>query len=405
MDTLVPRDERDTIEIVTAAIANATPLEVSGAGTKAGLGRPVAAQLRVSTGGMNGVSLYEPSELVLSARAGTPIREVTDLLAERGQELAFEPMDYGALYGVERGSGTIGGLMAVNASGPRRIKAGAARDHLLGFRAVSGRAEAFKSGGRVMKNVTGYDLSKLVTGSHGTLAILTEVTVKVLPKAEAEETLLILGLGDDEAILVLTEASGLPHEVSSFAHAPAAAAASMNGGFSGQSVTALRLEGPPVSIAKRKQDLVTHFKARCKEFGSLGAAESNSFWTAIRDVLPLAALDADIWRISTAPAEGARFVSLVKSGGAPLKSWFYDWAGGLVWLAAAPAPDCHEKPIRAAVTATGGHATLIRAPENARAAVPVFHPQPPALAALCARVKNSFDPERVLNRGRMREDL
>ena len=173
-------------------------------------------------------------------------------------------MDYCALYGMERGSGTIGGLIAVNASGSRRIKAGAARDHLLGFRAVSGRAEAFKSGGRVMKNVTGYDLSKLVTGSHGTLAILTEVTVKVLPKAEAEETLLILGLGDDEAIKVLTEASGLPHEVSSFAHAPAAAAPAMNGGFGGQSVTALRLEGPPVSISKRKQDLISHFKAQCR---------------------------------------------------------------------------------------------------------------------------------------------
>jgi glycolate oxidase FAD binding subunit len=405
METLVPRDERDTIEVVRAAIANATPLEVSGAGTKSRLGRPVAAELRISTTAMSGVSLYEPSELVLSAGAGTPIREITDLLAQRGQELAFEPMDYGALYGVEAGSGTIGGLIAVNASGPRRIKAGAARDHLLGFRAVSGRAEAFKSGGRVMKNVTGYDLSKLVTGSHGTLAILTEVTVKVLPKAEAEETLLILGLEDDEAIQVLTEASGLPHEISSFAHAPAAAAASMNGGFGGQSVTALRLEGPPVSIAKRKQDLVSHFKARCKEFGSLDAPESNGFWTALRDALPLAALDADIWRISTAPAEGARFVSLVKSGGVPLKSWFYDWAGGLVWLAVAQAPDCHEKAVRSAVDETGGHATLIRAPEAVRAAVPVFHPQPPALATLSARVKNSFDPERILNRGRMREDL
>ncbi len=405
MDTLVPRDERDAIEIVSAALADATPLEITGAGTKSGLGRPVAAQSRVSTGGMNGISLYEPSELVLSAGAGTPLREITDLLAQHGQELAFEPRDYGALYGVESGSGTIGGLIAVNASGPRRIKAGAARDHLLGFRAISGRAEAFKSGGRVMKNVTGYDLSKLVTGSHGTLAILTEVTVKVLPKAEAEETLLILGLGDDEAIQVLTEASGLPHEVSSFAHAPAAASSSINGGFSGQSVTALRLEGPPVSITKRKQDLMTHFKARGKEFGSLDAPESNGFWTALRDALPLAALDADIWRISTAPAEGASFVSLLKSGGVPLKSWFYDWAGGLVWLAAAPAPDSHEKSIRAAVTATGGHATLIRAPEAVRTTVPVFHPQPPALAALSARVKKSFDPERVLNRGRMREDL
>ena len=405
MDTLIPRDERDAIEIVTAAIANAAPLEVSGAATKTGLGRPVTAQARVSMGGMSGVSLYEPSELVLSAGSGTPIREITDLLAQRGQELAFEPMDYCALYGMERGSGTIGGLIAVNASGPRRIRAGAARDHLLGFRAVSGRAEAFKSGGRVMKNVTGYDLSKLVTGSHGTLAILTEVTIKVLPKAETEETLLILGLGDDEAIKVLTEASGLPHDVSSFAHAPAAAAPAMNGGFSGQSVTALRLEGPPVSIAKRKQDLISHFKARCKEFGGLNAAESSSFWTALRDALPLAVLDADIWRISTAPAEGARVVSLLKGSGVPLRNWFYDWAGGLVWLAVAPAPDCHEKAVRTAVNATGGHATLIRGPEAARAALPVFHPQPPALATLSARVKTGFDPERILNRGRMRDDL
>ncbi len=405
METLFPRDERDAAEAVTSAIANGTPLEVRGAGTKTGLGRPVEASFCLSTAGMNGVSLYEPSELVLSAGAGTPLRDITDLLDARGQEFAFEPMDYGALYGKAPGSGTIGGLVAVNASGPRRIKAGAARDHLLGFRAVSGRAEAFKSGGRVMKNVTGYDLSKLVTGSHGTLAVLTEVTVKVLPKAEAEETLLMLGLGDVEAIGVLTEASGRPHEVSSFAHVPAAAAASLHGTFGGQSVTALRLEGPPVSIAKRKQDLLAHFNARCPESAGLEAAMSSAFWTSLRDVTPLAALDADIWRLSTAPTDGPRAVESLKRGGIPLRSWFYDWAGGLVWLATEPAPDSHEEPIRAAVNAVGGHATLIRAAESVRAAVPVFHPQPAALAALSARVKNSFDPQRVLNRGRMREDL
>ena len=406
METLFPRDERDAAEAVTSAIANGTPLEVRGAGTKTGLGRPVEASFCLSTAGMNGVSLYEPSELVLSAGAGTPLRDITDLLDARGQEFAFEPMDYGALYGKAPGSGTIGGLVAVNASGPRRIKAGAARDHLLGFRAVSGRAEAFKSGGRVMKNVTGYDLSKLVTGSHGTLAVLTEVTVKVLPKAEAEETLLMLGLGDVEAIGVLTEASGRPHEVSSFAHVPAAAAASLHGTFGGQSVTALRLEGPPVSIAKRKQDLLAHFNARCPEFrrsrsghvqrlldkparrhpagrtrcGYLASLHSPHRWATRRGV----------------PSNGAAFLSGAGSTIGPAVS---------VWLATEPAPDSHEEPIRAAVNAVGGHATLIRAAESVRAAVPVFHPQPAALAALSARVKNSFDPQRVLNRGRMREDL
>ncbi len=403
METLTPRDERETAAAVAVAIANGTPLEVCGAGTKTGLGRPMAARIRLSTAAMSGVSLYEPSELVLTAAAGTPVRDIVDLLAQRGQELAFEPLDYSALYGKEPMSGTIGGIVAVNASGPRRIKAGAARDHLLGFRAVSGRADVFKSGGRVMKNVTGYDLSKLITGSYGTLAILTEVTLKVLPKAEAEETLLIAGFEDAEAIEVLTEASGLPHEVSSLAHAPAVAAASLGGLLPGQSVTALRLEGPPVSIAKRKHDLIAHFKARGREFHSLDKAGSKTFWAAIRDVIPLAALDAAIWRISTAPTAGPQVVASLTKDGIPLKSWFYDWAGGLVWLAAAVAPDGHASSIRAAVN--GGHATLIRAAESVRSTVPVFHPQPAALAALSARVKYSFDPERILNRGRMREDL
>ena len=403
METFAPRDERETAEVVAAAIANGTPLEVSGAGTMRGLGRPSQAAFHLSSAAISGVTLYEPSELCLRAGGGTPVREIVDLLAQRGQELAFEPIDYGPLFGKEPASGTIGGLIAVNASGPRRIKSGAARDHLLGFRAVSGRGEVFQSGGRVMKNVTGYDLSKLMAGSYGTLAVLTEITLKVLPVAPAEETLVMGGVDDAEAIEILTEASGLPHDVSSLAHLPTSAASSL--GVSQESITALRLEGPPISIAKRKQDLMSHFKARCREFETFEEAQSKQLWGAIRDVIPLAALDADIWRISTAPTEGPGMVAKLLRGNAPLKSWFYDWAGGLVWLATEPAADAHAAAIRAAVDIAGGHATLIRAADAVRASVPVFHPQPPPLAALSARVKASFDPERILNRGRMREDL
>lgn len=405
METLAPRDEREAVDVVTAAIANGTPLEVTGSGSKRGLGRPMDAAVTLTAAAMSGVTLYEPSELVLRSGSGTPVREIVNLLAQRGQELAFEPMDYGPLYGQEPMSGTVGGLIAVNASGPRRIKAGAARDHLLGFRAVSGRGEVFQSGGRVMKNVTGYDLSKLMTGSYGTLAVLTEVTLKVLPKPPAEETLLMPGFEDAKAIGILTEASGLPHDVSSFAHVPAHAASSI-GVFSGSgNVTALRLEGPEQSIAKRKDDLMRHFKARCGQFDFLDEARSKAFWAAIRDVIPLAVLDADIWRISTAPTEGPSMISKLLGSGVPLKSWYYDWAGGLIWLATVSAGDAHATAIRSAVNAVGGHATLMRAAESVRATVPVFHPQPSALAALSARVKNSFDPERILNRGRMREDL
>ncbi|MGA7327185.1 MAG: FAD-binding protein [Rhodomicrobium sp.] len=405
MQTFAPKDEREVAEAVSAAIADGAPLEVSGTRSKRGLGRPSEAVLRLNTAAMNGVSLYEPSELCLRAASGTPVRSIIALIAQQGQELAFEPMDYGPLLGAEPMSGTAGGLIAVNASGSRRIKTGAARDHLLGFRAVSGRGEVFQSGGRVMKNVTGYDLSKLMAGSFGTLAVLTEVTLKVLPKAPSEETLIMSGLEDAEAIRVLTEASGLPQDVSSFAHLPAKAADSLTALSFPGSVTAMRLEGPTNSVSERKQALLKHFHGRCRSFDTLDESQSKQFWASVRDAVPVASLDANIWRVSTAPMEGPAIISKLATGDTSILSWFYDWAGGLIWLATERSPDAHAPAIRSAVNEAGGHATLIRASNEVRRSVPVFHPQPPALAALSARIKMSFDPERILNRGRMREDL
>ncbi len=407
VETLLPKDAKDLQEVFAAALANEEPLDVIGQASKSALGRPMTAGRRVGSASMTGVSLFEPAELVLTAGAGTPLREVINLLDQQGQQLAFEPIDYGPRFGNEPLSGTSGGLGASNASGPRRIKAGAARDHLLGFKAVSGRGELFQSGGRVMKNVTGYDLSKLMSGSYGTLAVMTEVTFKVLPKAETEETLLFSGLEDGAAVAVMTEASGLPHEVSSLAHLPAASAAALpNGaGAGGAGVTALRLEGPAVSVAKRKQDVMTHFKERAGDVQSLEELASQHFWTAVRDVAPLAGLDAQIWRLSTAPSLGAALVEAIRGQDVPVAGWLYDWAGGLIWLAVETVPDAHSDTIRAAVEAVGGHATLIRAADEVRSSTAVFHPQPAALAALTARIKNSFDPAHILNRGRMRDDF
>ncbi len=406
IETLLPKDEKDLEEVFSAALANEEPIDVVGQGSKSQLGRPMTAQRRIGSQAMTGVSLFEPAELVLTAGAGTPLREIINLLDQQGQQLAFEPIDYGPLFGKEAQSGTIGGLAATNAAGPRRIKVGAARDHLLGFKAVSGRGDVFQSGGRVMKNVTGYDLSKLMSGSYGTLAVLTEVTFKVLPKAEMEETLLFTGLEDAAAVAVMTEASGLPHEVSSLAHLPAAGTAALPEGMpKGTSLTALRLEGPAVSVAKRKRDLVAHFESRAGEPEALQGLGSERFWAALRDVVPLAGHDAQIWRLSTAPAEGAVLVEAIRAAEVPVTGWFYDWAGGLIWLAVERAPDAHAAAIRAAVEAVGGHATLIRADDAVRTTTPVFHPQPAALAALTARIKNSFDPAHILNRGRMRDDF
>ncbi|HEX9699490.1 MAG TPA: FAD-binding protein, partial [Acidobacteriota bacterium] len=212
-------------ELVAWAAAEEAPLEIVGRGSKQGFGRPVQAAHGLDLSALAGITLYEPEELVLAAHAGTPLAEIEAALAAQNQHLAFEPPDLGPLLGHEADDGSIGGVLACNLSGPRRLKSGAARDHFLGVAAVSGRGEVFKSGGRVVKNVTGYDLCKLLAGSHGTLAVMTDVTVKVMPRPEKTRTVMVFGQDDRQALVVMTQALNSPHEVSGAAHLPAAVAA------------------------------------------------------------------------------------------------------------------------------------------------------------------------------------
>jgi glycolate dehydrogenase FAD-binding subunit len=405
VEQYAPTSAEEVIAFIQAAVANEEPLEVGGNLTMQALGSPVEATRTLSTRNMSGVHFYEPSELVVSLSPGTTMRELTELLDSAGQELAFEPIDYGRLFGNEPLTGTVAGMVAVNATGPRRIKAGAARDHLLGFTAISGRGESFQSGGRVMKNVTGYDLSKLMTGSYGTLAVFTDLTLKVLPKPEMEETVTINGLSEQAAIDVMTEASGLPHEVSSFAHVPAGVCDALDAPlkFDG-SLTALRLEGPEISVTKRKADLQQHFSRCGGEFSTIPPNHSRAFWTSLRDCGPLADRTTDIWRISVAPTHGAQLMAAIRATGIDTAA-YYDWAGGLIYLATETSADKAEPAIRKSLTAFGGHATLIRSNATSRRDVSVFQPQPTPLAALTARVKDSFDPKHILNRRRMRKDF
>src|SRR3954465_4424142 len=250
-DTLKPRDGKDVEAAVQWALAEGKTLEVMGQGSKRAIGRAAQWDLSLDLSDLSGVTLYEPEELILSAKAGTPIAEVEALLAKHNQELAFEPMDYGPVFGGAPGAGTIGGTLGANLSGPRRIKAGAARDHFLGVPAVSGRGETFKSGGRVVKNVTGYDLCKVLAGSWGTLAVMTDVTVKVLPRAETEQTLLLLGLDDAQAAQAMSVAMGSSNDVSGAAHLPASVAARVAATGQADAATLLRIEGIKPSVAPR----------------------------------------------------------------------------------------------------------------------------------------------------------
>ncbi len=402
-NTFKPENADQVVEAVAWAAAEAQPLEVAGRGTKRGFGRPVQAAHGIDLSGLSGITLYEPEELVLSARAGTPMAEIEAALAAERQQLAFEPGDLGPLLGAGAGQGSIGGTLACNLAGPRRIKAGAARDHFLGASAVSGRGEAFKCGGRVVKNVTGYDLCKLLAGSYGTLALLTDVTVKVMPAPEKTRTVLLLGLDDAGARAAMTRALQSSHEISGAAHLPAAVAARSAVSYvarAGGAVTALRVEGPGPSVAYRcaalREDL-----ADLAESEELHSMNSEALWRELRDVAPFVGQpERPLWRISVPPQDGARLVAAVAR---ELDAeYFYDWGGGLVWLALSNAgEDAGAARIRAALGANGGHATLFRAPAELRAAVPVFQPQDPAKAALTTRVKDGFDPKRVLNPGRM----
>ncbi len=401
-ETWKPETNEQVVEAVAWAAAEETPLEVAGRGSKRALGRPVQASRNLDLSGLSGITLYEPEELVLSARAGTPLAEIEAVLAEKHQQLAFEPADLGPLLGGAAGGGSIGGMLACNLAGPRRIKAGAARDHFLGVSAVSGRGEAFKSGGRVVKNVTGYDLCKLLAGSYGTLAVMTDVTVKVLPAPEKTRSVLVLGLDDGAALDAMTRGLGSAYEVSGAAHLPAAAAARSAVSYvsaAGGAVTALRVEGTGPSVEYRcaalRRDL-----ADLGETEELHGHNSAALWRELRDVQPLLGRpDQVVWKLSVPPQAGPAVAARLAGGAS--SSYVFDWGGGLVWLGLDAADDAGAPAVRAAVAGSGGHATLMRAAEAIRAVVPVFQPQDPAMAALTQRVKDSFDPHRVLNPGRV----
>jgi glycolate oxidase FAD binding subunit len=407
-ETLKPETPDQLRDAVAWANSDQKPLELIGRGSKRGVGRPVQAAHRLDLSAFDGVKLYEPEELVLSAGAATPMAEIEATLEEADQELAFEPPDYSHLLRTARGAGTLGGVLAGNLAGPRRIKQGAARDHFLGFEGVTGRGEPLKSGGRVVKNVTGYDLCKLMAGSWGALAALHTVTVKVLPRGQKIRTVLIFGVDAAMGVKALAEGLNSPCEVSGAAWLPATVAGRSpvdRVAKAGQAVAALRVEGFGPSVDYRCEALRRLFTP----YGAteeLHTTRSQAFWKVVRDVLPFADGPDErvVWKVSLPPSDAPAFLEAtadIKGAEA-----YCDWGGGLVWLALDAPKTGAEGVVRSALSqAQSGWAQLFRAPESLRAAVPVFQPQAEALQALSHRVKESFDPNRVLNPGRMSEGV
>jgi glycolate oxidase FAD binding subunit len=406
VDTLKVRDARDVEQAVRAAIASDQPLEIIGHGSKRLIGQPMATNAVLDLSELSAVTSYEPNELIITVQAGAPLADVQSLIDSKNQQFAFEPVNTAALLGTPE-LGTIAGMIGAGLAGPRRIKAGGARDHLLGVHAVSGFGDSFKTGGKVVKNVTGYDLCKLLAGSWGTLAVMTEVTLKVMPRPESERTLVLRGLDDIAANRAMTAALGSPFDVSGAAHVPNSAFRSEVSrlgecGEGREALTLLRLEGITASAAHRAAALAKTLSS----YGSVEIVEdaaSAEVWSSIRDVKPFAASGAlgawPVWRIVCPPATGGTLGErLARDSGGDV---IYDWGGGLIWAALPPKPDAQAALVRQRVAAAFGHATLIRASEQVRRNVDVFHPQPEGLAGLSERVRLSFDPKNILNRGRM----
>lgn len=357
MKMITPRTEAELAELIAGA---KQPMQVIGGGTRSAMA-PRADIL--TSRGLSGISLYEPGSLTLVAQAGTALSDIEAALEAEGQCLPFEPVDHRGLLGTS-GTPTIGGVFAANVSGPRRIQVGAARDFLLGVRFVDGSGRILKNGGRVMKNVTGYDLVKLMAGSKGRLGVLSEVALKVLPRTEVVCTLVIVGLDDAAAVRAMAQALGSPYEVSGAAHWP------------GQG-TFLRIEGFAGSVAYRAEKLR----------GMLGGdiEQSVEVWPKIRDVSPFHGVAGDIWRLSVKPSDAPGIVA--RSGA---EAALYDWGGGLVWLRMAPGTD-----LRTRIAGFQGHATLLRADEQTLARLPVEQPESPTIAALSAGIRAKFDPRGI----------
>jgi glycolate oxidase FAD binding subunit len=400
-----PETEEELAHLVAEAGETRTPLEVMGRGTKRDIGHPVEAGVVVSTENMASVSLYEPTELVMVAQAGTPIAKVEAQLAEADQELPFEPVDLGPVLGYGPGEGTIGGVIGANLSGSRRLLKGAARDHVLGIRAVNGRGQLIKAGGRVMKNVTGYDISRTLAGSWGTLAIMTEIALKVLPAQREVRTVVFFGLTDQTAIEALCIAMGTPYEVSGTVHIHEGLAARFSDkdiAGAGAAVTAIRVENFPASARYRANSLKQALLAYSPAL-ELDTARSKTFWSEIRSLKAFQDKPNPLWRVCTTPTSAAKLIGLLSRK--MEVSAVYDWSGGLIWLETPTLTDGGAVDIRRTLAEFGGHATLIRAPDATRAGIDVFHPLDPSMASLSAKLKHAFDPLGLLNPGRMYREM
>ena len=394
---LHPASDREAAELIRDAAQSGISFEIVSSGTKRNLGRPAAANAILDMSAVAGIIDYQPEELVLSARAGTKLAEIETLLAEHNQALGFEPCDWGPIFGAPAGMQTIAGVVAADVSGPRRVKSGSVRDHVIGCRFINGQGEVIKAGGTVIKNVTGFDIPKLMCGAFGTLGVLTEVTLRVLPRAQRLATLVLHDRTPEAGLGALIVAAQTPIDATALAYLPHRAAGLLESpARDSRGAALIRIEGTPAALDEKVGLLRARFPGA--ESALLNDEETHIAFRKIGDGSPFGR-DGDIWRLCVPPS---RACGAIAETGAQV--WYADWAGGLLWLQLPASADIARR-LRDVTAAFGGHATLFRAPSEARCAIDVFEPEAPVRSNLTKALKQAFDPDRMFNRGRMFENI
>jgi len=383
------------------ATANGTPVEIIGGHTKAHFGRPRQAYETISTHVLRGIRSYDHRDRIITVQAGCLISDIEREIHARGQMLGFEPIDVASIFGDEPGRATIGGVVASNLSGSRRVSGFGIGDSIRGVKAVAGTGEVIQTGGTVTRGADGFNLMRLLTGSWGTLAALVEISLRLQPIPEHTDTIIILGLSEEIAIEAMSGALMTPYGITGTVHLEPRIASRL--WFEaireqGRSVTALRLENASASASGRLAGLKDALHAY-GELHVLSHQDSLSFWHELRLLSVLPYSETPLWRISTLPSKAFEVVSGIRRY--MQVDAFYDWSGGLIWLEVPQSADAGATEIRRVIASSGGHATLVRAPDHVKESIDVFEPMHSGVELMTKRLKRVFDPAGVLNRGRM----
>jgi glycolate oxidase FAD binding subunit len=402
-----PTNENEVAGLIKKLYKSNTPLEIIGSGSKKEIGKPLQCAQTLNLSRLNGIIEYLPEELYIKVKAGTSIEKIENRLKKNNQQLAFEPIDFGYLFQGKSNSGTAAGQVACNISGPRRFKVGSTRDHILGFKAVNGRGEIIKSGGTVVKNVTGYDLSKLICNSYGTLAAITEITFKVLPTSEESKTLVIHNQSIDSAPEYLEKAISSSNEVSGATFLPTEPICNncemnientfkLNDLKKKGSMTAIRIEGSKTSTNERLKNLIEELNLLESNISVLETLQTEIFWKKVKNLEFFSLTKNNIFRIVIPPSECVKLIYEIPNN----FKYFVDWGGALIWVEACELSEKKFESIRRKVILHGGYMTMIKNSNYLPYVEDVFTINN-ARFNISQSIKKSFDPKRILNPGKM----